>query len=376
MPFRVYNSDVAKIGSDTLYALQGRIDYISNKPPPFGGKIGPMSMWKTRSVSGYLLNNAGKPKRFALNSTPVSYWDPTLAISTTPYLKAKATFELQEMLGNTDFNAGVAGAELNRSVSLILNSSTRIYAALKALKKGRLGDMYNALGISEKSKRRVYPKPKKVRDNMSSYWLEAQYGWNPLYNDCYNGARSIAMILNDPVLPLYTATGRASQRTNYPVIPAVNFYAGHTEYRIHSMRQTVLLSTYYRIRNPDLFSVAKLGLTNPLIIAWEVVPFSFVIDWFLPLGNYLSQLSAYHGLEFMGGYQTLTERHYEDNTLVKLNSYWDDNVWDKKLTARNSIRVQRTKINSFPYAPLVAKDPISVLHVANSIALITQLFRK
>lgn len=30
------------------------------------------------------------------------------------------------------------------------------------------------------------------------------------------------------------------------------------------------------------------GLMDPLSVAWELVPFSFVLDWFLPIGSWLS----------------------------------------------------------------------------------------
>jgi len=41
------------------------------------------------------------------------------------------------------------------------------------------------------------------------------------------------------------------------------------------------------------------GLDNPLAIAWEVVPFSFVVDWFLPINRYLKNISALNGLELI-----------------------------------------------------------------------------
>jgi hypothetical protein len=38
------------------------------------------------------------------------------------------------------------------------------------------------------------------------------------------------------------------------------------------------------------------GLLNPVEIAWELVPYSFIVDWFVPIGNCLSALSASAGL--------------------------------------------------------------------------------
>lgn len=46
----------------------------------------------------------------------------------------------------------------------------------------------------------------------------------------------------------------------------------------------------------DAFSAYadSLGMTRPLAVAWEAVPFSFVADWFYPLGDHLANIgSAY-----------------------------------------------------------------------------------
>jgi hypothetical protein len=47
---------------------------------------------------------------------------------------------------------------------------------------------------------------------------------------------------------------------------------------------------------PGLF-----GLVNPFEVAWEIVPFSFVADWFLPIGRYLSALDVPLRFEHIGG---------------------------------------------------------------------------
>lgn len=52
------------------------------------------------------------------------------------------------------------------------------------------------------------------------------------------------------------------------------------------------LTCRFKINNPDLLLPAKVGLTNPLSVAWELIPFSFVVDWFLPIGKYLDALDV------------------------------------------------------------------------------------
>jgi hypothetical protein len=50
-----------------------------------------------------------------------------------------------------------------------------------------------------------------------------------------------------------------------------------------------------------------LGLLNPLSLAWELLPYSFVIDWFLPIGDYLAATTASAGMTWVNGWSR-TER--------------------------------------------------------------------
>lgn len=42
---------------------------------------------------------------------------------------------------------------------------------------------------------------------------------------------------------------------------------------------------------------SKLGLSNPTFALWDIVPFSFVIDWFIDVGGYLNGLDALLGVK-------------------------------------------------------------------------------
>jgi len=50
-----------------------------------------------------------------------------------------------------------------------------------------------------------------------------------------------------------------------------------------------------------LRSLNQLGLVNPLGLAWDLVPFSFCVDWILPIGPVLYALTAPIGLLFIDG---------------------------------------------------------------------------
>lgn len=84
---------------------------------------------------------------------------------------------------------------------------------------------------------------------------------------------------------------------------------------------------------PGLRSVNQLGLINPLSLAWELVPFSFIVDWILPIGPVLQALTAPAGLIFVDGSQSIRTNvtagyNHHQTTLdatAKTNQYGDGN---------------------------------------------------
>lgn len=48
----------------------------------------------------------------------------------------------------------------------------------------------------------------------------------------------------------------------------------------------------------------RLGLQDPLGVAWELTPWSFVVDWFVPISTYLDTLNTFSGLNATVAYTT------------------------------------------------------------------------
>lgn len=55
-------------------------------------------------------------------------------------------------------------------------------------------------------------------------------------------------------------------------------------------------TVFYRVESPGLALAAELGLTNPALIAWELLPMSFLVDYFLKIGAFLESADALLGL--------------------------------------------------------------------------------
>lgn len=204
----------------------------------------------------------------------------------------KLVGKLREKIAGSDFNAGVALGESREALTMIADNANRIFRAYSAIKRGNIFQAADALGLSQKSirSRRVSLHPKETASN----WLMLQYGWLPLLKDVEGGAQFVAARMYPPVVQVYKARVQVAQAV-YKTTP--NAGGGGT-----CITRGQLIA---RIEEVD--SIALSGLLDPMSVAWELLPFSFVADWFIPIGNYLQARSLNSALK--GTYvRTITRR--------------------------------------------------------------------
>lgn len=196
--------------------------------------------------------------------------------------------KLREKVAGSGFNAAVSLAEGRKSLDMIFESANRIGSALRDIRKGNALGAYEALtgrlkngrpsrkwGQSERILNREVPKYRDPVDkNVSSNWLQLQYGWLPLINDAEEGAKFLAQ----QSLPR-TYKVRVRRRI---VTPNKGASPTNTQFSGQMAESGQLVAILREI------NVAALsGLLNPAAVAWELVPYSFVADWFIPIGSYL-----------------------------------------------------------------------------------------
>jgi len=139
--------------------------------------------------------------------------------------------------------------------------------------------------------------PKEIADT----YLEHAYGWMPLMSDI-KGAVEMAKTQSAKAMLVhgYAASYRSAQCKPNHVVDISN--SAITDYTMNdtSKVQCALWATIDP-NCPGLRSLNQLGLANPISLGWEIVPWSFVIDWFCPVGSVLNALTAPAGLIFLDG---------------------------------------------------------------------------
>jgi hypothetical protein len=211
--------------------------------------------------------------------------------------------------------------------------------------------------------------------NIPEKWLALQYGWIPMMSDVADACRVASEA--DKVPPRKRVAATAKDTGGYELA----YYSDPSSYRRTKRTQTqVKVILYFVLENPYIIPYAQLGLTNPADLVWELVPYSFVVDWFLPIGPWIETWDATLGWKFQGGTKTVwrevkTEVIPTGISPTVLKSYPDSYVIEQpaKGYAR---RMDRTVYSSAPRVGFPSfKNPLSPQHVANAMSLLVSAFR-
>jgi hypothetical protein len=141
------------------------------------------------------------------------------------------------------------------------------------------------------------------------------------------------------------------------------------------------LTATYRPSSDVISLLSNLGLINPLSVAWEVVPFSFVIDWFIPVNKWLNSLTADAGLELLDLSETIKvssvgKMVYHPKILNSSGSAVDSLLFEQDYTEQSFLRQVDIgdSIPDFPINPTSFIDILQPWKIITASALLSQLF--
>lgn len=186
---------------------------------------------------------------------------------------------------------GTTIAEGREALGLIGDRALRLRRAYKNLKRGQFRQFLRELSVKPKRKHRSVIRT--TSGEASGLWLEYWFGWAPLAGEIYQStvALTAAQVAGKHFA---TASTRLERRD-------IAFYNKRvSESGVFSVKTGATV----RYDNLDLMLASQMGLTNPLAIAWELVPFSFVVDWFAGVGRVLDARSDFYGVSLLDAYHT------------------------------------------------------------------------
>lgn len=268
-----------------------------------------------------------------------------------------------------------AAAERKQTANMFAANAERIAKALGKLAQKDLLGAAKELGSYRRSygpahRRLAMSKGKIAERQFSSAWLELQYGWMPLVSDVFGSAEKIAQQDVRELRARVSASSTTKVLRN-DLDDARKEGLTYTTRNVVEIDAEVKYVLHFTATDPEVQTLTSLGITNPALIAWELMPWSFVIDWFIPIGNWISSWDATVGLTFKAGTKTTV---ISSNGSALRTFYKDSKspqIVGQSTISGELVDVNRQVLTSFPRVGIPSfKSPVSVTHAINALALL------
>lgn len=278
------------------------------------------------------------------NADPANW--ATCGFTQTPYEPDWRT-KLRLTVKDQKVNLAQSLAEYRQTQNMFVSNANAIGNALRAARRGWWKDAAKHLGLT----------PRQSRGTVSNRWLEMQYGWMPLIQDLHGSVEELQAALQRPRTRKVTCKVKSNDRVK---IENYQDPYGNTTYIEEEWKYSVRVNAWLQ---QESLAAVRLGLANPIDLAWELLPYSFVIDWFIPIGDWLNSLDAGVGVTRI--YGTATTRVYH----IAINSWGSQYVRKEEYS--------RSVIDGLPSPPLPRWEPsVGYKRVANALSLLSQLKRE
>jgi hypothetical protein len=215
----------------------------------------------------------------------------------------------------------------------------------------KLRDFFSLKRASRrKSRRRPKREDKFSRKALASDVLEGEFGWLPLVADIYHG--------------LVTVCGKNAIPSTWVHASSVFTRYTHDDNTLASVPRVITdrsgkgrltIACAVEVENPNLWLLNRLGLINPLTVAWDLVPWSFVVNMFVNVNQILSSLTDFVGLTLS---QSTVTRSYSG--LREQTTTWKDFYGPglNRFSAMNVLSKRKNRVaGPIPRPSLVIKAP-------------------
>lgn len=290
--------------------------------------------------------------------------------------RRRLTMKLISAIQENRVNLGEIFHTKSQAARMVASSATKIAQALLALKRGNFGGASRALlGSSSSGSGGGL---KNHLGGIPEQWLALRYGWQPAVQDVYNSLELVHKAWNDGG-DAFKAKAHVHISMDPLVLERWNGAAHGPTLTYRSLSRDVRgnARVQYGVDGSFLSSLSQFGITNPASLAWEILPWSFVYDWFLPIGPFLEALDYRRGLYFKTGSYSF-KQETTVSSAIKSHHVVAGNItgnWSGGSGAGRAFVFTREVLTDFPSVPLPRfKDPVSLTHVANALSLLATAF--
>jgi len=231
----------------------------------------------TTSVAGYKIYDQDLnyfcypgPISGSYNSKTYVYNQPFpnyFAMVADPFWHSRLRTKIKEL----KVNLGASLAEYRQTVDLFLQLGTMLIGIKRSLLRGDIKGLARATNIR----------------NIAAANLTYRFGILPLLSDVHKSLEALQSPPRDPQVIVRTQVKDKASAFGYD-----GYKHEHTsEVQIDAV---AAVSFHHS-------ALGKFTIGNPAELAWEITPFSWIIDYFFTLGEFLSVIDALEGVKDMRG---------------------------------------------------------------------------
>lgn len=238
-------------------------------------------------------------------------------------------------------------ATRQQTVGMISEKIRGITRIARAVRRGNSRELKRMFGKRPKSK------------DFANRFLEYSFGWVPLVSDIYELASNV----HEPPKETIRVTSFAKRSLSTWYTWGSLKWNGSVD-----VTAKCNIKLQIRVKNTAEQFLRDYGVTDPALLAWEALPYSFVVDWIYPVGTYLQNRSAFDGLEITRSCVTM------DYTSNWFGSMPPPGIgWAGAQSSGILKRKERNhrKFSTKPPVPHL-KNPFSMNHFFLSLALLRQ----
>nr|UJQ85747.1 MAG: hypothetical protein 1 [Leviviridae sp.] len=270
---------------------------VSISTPVFSGSGSPLPN-ATLVMSLSISANACSRLAFGLTDSVITTFKSAVFGSNSYIDGQPAINEAFAKMHEAEFDLPLLLLEANKTISHLALTMKRVASLVKSLKRGTF------VAKGKKLVKKATSDLPTTSKEFSKLWLEARYAWRPLLIDAESAIRYF--FKGSSMSPRRTFRGMRKEL----VTDSVNFSVTSSGYSYNFVGdlitdKTVRAGVLTEI-DIGLERLRDIGAFNHIGTAWELIPYSFVVDWFIDVKGILSSLNVNPGVKQLGSWATYT----------------------------------------------------------------------
>lgn len=285
---------------------------------------------------------------------------------------AAAKIKILKRIGDQKWSMGQALAESRESVSMIAKSAKTLQRALMHASRKEWTAVARVLGV----------KPKKLGEaanTTASGWLGYHFGWAPIVSDLAGAMvalggiddwkdKKLTLSASSHVERVTTSTTKYGPYDVHLNQPFTLQLTMQLPQRVRAIWQGMVTYSVTIGSLRKLMQHGMIGLSTP----WAIMPASYILDWIIPVADFLAAFDATAGLSYDYGYETRFVRRSYSKPSV---SYTPGSTVLRmdRFSAQVGNTGSRFTMNRTPWGglqtPFYLKDPLDLWKAVTALSL-------